>query len=575
MNKPLRKPTKASSTNNPPHNRVGLRLGSAIPFLLFFIVVVFILYPVVMIGINSFTEDGHFSFASYRQAFTSPTTYKALLNTLEMVLGVLLLTWLIGGSLAFVRQKTDFKYKSLLDTLVFLSFTIPSYILSISWIEVMSRGGYLHRLLRLIYPPIRYGIQAYSIEATAIVLALHLYPLVYYGISNALKIMDSPMEQCARVCGAKRWRIIFTVILPLIVPSFLSTGLLVVSRSMANFGVTAQLALPVGKQVLTTRIFSAMTDLNLPLVSVLSLILVALSFGLFRLSERVINNKRYAMVASTGISTKMKFKLGKGRGLVGGLIAVFFTVTIALPMVTIALSSFLKRWGLPLKQGNMTLNNYAQLFSGNNILTQPLINSLCYGISAAAVAAVVASLIVYYDRFKHARWTKWLLNLAQLPIAFPNMILAVGAMFAWIHEPFKLYGTGAIIMVTYTVLFIPICIKQMLGASKNMDTSLDMAAQTMGIPLMQRFTKLFIPQIKESLIAGVLVCFLISLREIPISLLLYTAGTQTLGVMLFTIQSNSYGLEMTSTVAVVVIALSLTGNLILRKFGSRGYAKYE
>jgi iron(III) transport system permease protein len=154
------------------------------------------------------------------------------------------------------------------------------------------------------------------------------------------------------------------------------------------------------------------------------------------------------------------------------------------------------------------------------------------------------------------------------------MILAVAAMFAWINEPFKLYGTGAIIIVTYVVLFIPICIKQILGGVNNIDPSLDFAAQTVGIRLMKRFNRIFMPQIKNSLIAGFIICFLISLKEIPISLLLYTTDTKTLGVMLFTIQSNSYGLEMTSTVSVVVIALSITGNIILRKFSSKGYNQY-
>jgi iron(III) transport system permease protein len=528
-----------------------------------------------MIVINSFNDNGHFSIASYISAFTSISTYKALLNTFRMVLIVLLGTWLLGGTLAFIKQKTDFKYKKLLDILVFLSFTIPSYILSISWIEFVSRGGYLNRILKLLIPNIKYNINAYSIEASAIILALHLYPLVYYGISNALKIMNSPFEQSAKVCGAKKSRIIFTVILPLIIPSFISTGLLVVSRSMANFGVTAQIALPAAKEVLTTRIFSAMSDLNLPLVSVLSLLLILISFLLFRLSERILRNKKYSVTSQSQTTNEATFKLGKSRALINTIISIFFLLTIFVPFATILVSSFLKRWGIALKASNFTFNNYAILFTGKNILGKPLVNSLCYGITSAIIAVIIGSFIVYLDKYTNNKKTKWIMNISQLPIAFPNMILAIAAMFAWINEPFKLYGTGAIIIVTYTVLFIPICIKQMLGASKNIDPSLDNAAKTMGIPLLERYYRLFIPQVKDSVISGLLICFLISLREIPISLLLYTAGTKTLGVMLFTIQSNSYGLEMTSTIAVVVIILSLVGNIVLRKIGSKGSEKYE
>ena len=108
----------------------------------------------------------------------------------------------------------------------------------------------------------------------------------------------------------------------------------------------------------------------------------------------------------------------------------------------------------------------------------------------------------------------------------------------------------------------------MLGASKNLNENLDTSARTLGVPLLARFFYLFLPQIKNSLISGFIICFMISLKEIPISLLLYTAGTKTLGVMLFTIQSNAYGLEMTSTFSVIVITLSIIGNTVLLKIGA-------
>ena len=66
-----------------------------------------------------------------------------------------------------------------------------------------------------------------------------------------------------------------------------------------------------------------------------------------------------------------------------------------------------------------------------------------------------------------------------------------------------------------------------------------------------------------------MVSFLIAFREIPISLLLYSKGNETVGVLLFTIQSNSYGLEMTSTIAVIVILISIIGNIILNKMSEK------
>jgi iron(III) transport system permease protein len=558
-----------------PGRKTGLHAVRAIPLVLLFLAIVFILYPVMMLVIGSFTDTGTISIAGYSKAFSSSATYKALLNTLLLVLGTLIGTWSIGGMLAFIRHKTDYKHDTLLDACVFLSFTIPAYILSISWIEVVGRGGYLHRILQAVFPGISYGINGYSIGAASFVLALHLYPLVYYGVGNALKLFSGSLEHSARVCGAKKSSVLFTVILPLVMPSFISTGLLVVSRSMANYSVPAQLSSTVGEAVLTTRIFGAMSDLDLSVVSVLSLLLIAISFTLFLLSERMLKSWKYDIAAPAQSGDPYRIKLEKWRKPVDAMITIFFAFTIVIPCISIIFSSFFKRWGLDLHIDNLTLGNYGKLFTQENLLTRPLLNSLFFGITAATVAAIFASLTVYFYMYKRNALTKWLISIAQLPIAIPNMILAVAAMFAWINEPFKLYGTGAIIIVTYTMLFIPICIKQMMGAVKNLDPAPDLAAQTMGIGLMTRYVRLFIPQIRSSLLAGFIICFLISLKEIPISLLLYAKGTQTLGVMMFTIQSNSYGLEMTSAVSVVVIALSVAGNLILRRFDLKGYGKYE
>ena len=550
---------------------MGERWGRALPFILLFVVSVFILYPVIKLVLISFDQEGTFSLAGYVDVFTSKSTLKALWNTLKMETGILLGGWTIGGMLAFLRYKTDFKDKNWLDTLVFLSFTIPAYILAVSWVQIAAQNGYLHRIVAGFFPEVKYRVNAYTIGASAIILALHVYPLVYYGVGNALKLLGNSFEDAARIAGARRLRIIFRVILPLVLPSFISTGLLVVSRTMANFGVPAQLAMPRGNEVLTVRIYSAMADLNLPVIAVLSLLLVLFSVALFLLSEWALRNRVFDAEGQLQAAELSVIRLGNWQTPIRIMIILFFSVSILIPFLSIIVSSFFKHWGLALEWKNLTLDNYVDLFSREKILTQPLLNSLGFGLLAASAASLIASLVVYFYQFQKTVTSRWLLNIAQLPIAIPNIILAVAAMFAWINEPFKLYGTKWIIIVTYAVLFIPICIKQMVGAAKNLDGSMDRAAQTMGIPIGKRFAHIFLPQIKSSLLSGFLICFLISLKEIPISLLLYSAGTKTLGVMLFTIQTNAYGLEMTSTVAMVVIGFSIIGNLILNKLGSRGY----
>lgn len=569
----LKSNIKKYSKNNKLLNNIRLHFDfqNAVLLFLFVIIISIVVYPIFMIVLNSFKVDDAFGIADYKEALGNFSTYKAILNTFKLAFSVLGGTLLVGGGLAFICEKTNFKYKKIVDFFVFLSFTIPSYILSVSWIQMTCRGGYFHRIIEKIFPLFEYNFNTYSLESSIIVLIVHLYPVAYFGISNALKKMNGSMEKSARVCGSTNLRILFTIIIPLIIPSIVSIGLMVISRSMANFGVVAQLALPVGEEVLTTRIFSAMSQLNLSLVSVLSIILMLISYFFFISSEKIISKNRYFLSDLKNTEGKYCIKLGKWNFFINGLVSLFFIFTTFIPLITILISSFLKRWGLKVNFENMTFKNYSIVFFDNYLIRSSLFNSISYGIIAATLAAGVGSLIVYFYKNLGNKKSKLLMNMSQLSITVPNMILGIGAMYAWINEPIKLYGTKWIIIVSYIVLFIPIIIKQIKGLSDNIDESIDKSARTMGIPVIKRFSKLFLPLVNKGIASGWIICFLIALREIPISILLYSKGTETIGVMLFTVQSNSYGLEMTSTIAVVVIIVSIIGNIFIKKIGVRRF----
>lgn len=560
---------KENVLNKDETTRLCFDFQNIILLLLILVIGIITLYPIMMIVVKSLKFENGYSIMGYFNVFKSSSNVKSLINTFKLSFGVLFGTWIIGGTLAFIRSKTDFHLKKLIDYFVFLSFTVPPYVVSISWIELTCKGGYINRILEKVFPNINYAFQTYSLEAAIIILIIHLYPLVYFGVSNALRKIDSNLEKSAKTSGAGNFKILFTIVIPLMIPTFISTGLLIVSRSMANFEVVAQLALPVGESVLVTQIFSAISQLDLRLASILSIILVIISYLFFLISEKIfINNRRYLDTSINNIN-KNYIKIGKYKHVINALIIIFFIVTLIIPMFTVFLSSLLKRWGIEVSLQNMTLNNYKTLFWENETMRNSLVNSIFYGLVSATVAIIVGSLIVYFYKNNKSIKSKLLFNISQLPITFPNIILAIGAMFAFINEPIKLYGTKWIIIVTYIVLFIPIVIKQIKGMTDNMSGSMDESAMTMGIPMQNRYKDIFIPYIKDGLLSGWIICFLIALKEVSISLLLYAKGTETIGVMLFTVQSNSYGLEMTSTISVIVIIISVMGNIILSKIGVR------
>ena len=241
-----------------------------------------------------------------------------------------------------------------------------------------------------------------------------------------------------------------------------------------------------------------------------------------------------------------------------------FTTGI-LPVAVLILSSFLKRWGLPFKREFLTFHNYSALFSGETKVLMALGNSLTFGFVAIVFAGAAALVISYYSVYHPSRKTRLLEGTAGLPLAVPNIVLAMGAILAWNNPVLPLYGTPWAIILTYAALFLPIMLKNISGLMNSIKGNYLQAARLSGASPLRSHSDILLPLIIPGLEAGSMVCLLIALREIPISLMLYSSGQETLGILLFGMQSQSYGLEMTSTLAVFIIILTMTGQSLGRK----------
>lgn len=543
-------------------------------------IAVLVLYPIIHLLLQSIQSNGKFNLIAYREVFTNKHTFIALWNTVKLQFLVLAFCWLFGGLMAFIRTKTNYKHRKRIDSFVFLSLIFPPFIFATSMKLLLGNNGFLERIFNILQWS--YDIDIYTILGAAICLSMHMYPFVYYGIKNRLLLLDDDVIKSARTLGVKQRNVIFKVVLPMLMPAFLSTGLLVLARTMANYTVPAELLLPQGIEVLTTRIYSAQASLQLNVTSVLCIFMVILSTVIFIVS--VILEKKSSAKSATVVSNKSEevVKLSKtSNKILHVLVIIVFSCITIIPFIILLFASFFKRWGLKLFTGfgnvirwdYLTLNNYKILFK-EGMIWEPLLNSLIYGGIAAIISTIIATTTVYLYNYKPSRMSKLLINIAQLPIAIPNIILAMASMLAWRSAPFDFYGKPIIIIVTYIVLFTPICIKQILPVSQNLDKSVYDSAKTMGLSQFTIFKNIYLKQISNGVYAGFFMTFLIAFKEIPISLLLYTSDSKTLGVLLFIIQSNSYGLEMTSAVAVVVIVISLLINILLLRI-RKGIKHYE
>ncbi len=528
----------------------------------------FILYPVGVLILKSLMPGAGSSHSGAFTDFFTGSALNALGNSFILAVMVTSMATFAGGSLAWLVTRTDIPGKKFMEFCTVLAFISPPYIMGLAWLTIWGRNGYIERTLSFLGFAGGHGFQYYSLGAAAFILSIHLFPIIYMAIKNSLCQIDPDLEKAALTCGASKTKSAFKITVPLVIPAILASALFAFSRAMANFEVPALLCLPLGTEVMTTRIFASLSDLDIASASKVSFILVLISSMLFLLQTRFLI-KNHGVAKTIGVKKNVKYSLGRKKWPIFIIYTLFLSLISLAPLAMMFISSFLKRWGLPLEWKYFTLNNYFQLIFKSSNAHSAFLNSLTYGFLAASGAAIICCSIVFLSRGGNKKSAALLEALASWPMAFPNIVLALGAILAYNSPPFALYGTMWAIVVTYMVIFTPIMLKQITGLIENHDPSLLSAARISGASAVKSFFAVTLPAIVPGIQAGFVIAFVIALREIPVSLLLHSSGQETVGVLLFGIQSQSHGLEMTSALAMIIIVLIFAGNRLTNSLGKR------
>ncbi|HPE70469.1 MAG TPA: iron ABC transporter permease, partial [Thermotogota bacterium] len=461
------------------------------------------------------------TFEHYGDTFSSRGFFRALGNTLWLATGATLLSLVLGGSLAFLSQRTDIFFRKAIRALVLLAFTIPSYIMGVAWIQLLGNKG----LLSFVPFPI------YSLPGVGWVMALHLYPMAFLGISSALKRVDFSSEEAARLDGCSHFQVFSRVVFPVILPSVLSLAVFIFARSVACFGVAALLALPSREYILSTFIYRSLSTLELEKAVTVSVVMMTLTVLLFLVEWKLSRN--VSSENGFGQSGKTTVKLKKWRVPVFLGVNIFFLVTLFLPLLSTTMTALVKSWGMDWKAGNFTFSHFVQLFDRNGPYLIAMKNSLLFGVFTASGAVVLSLGALFVVNRTRARVGPFLSLLCTLPAAIPEIILAMAAIFAWMNPPLRLYNTPWILFLGYLVPAIPFAFKNLSGLIHHIPYTFEEMAMVQGASRAQAFRRITLPQLSPGIRAGWILGFLFVLREIPISILLYSPGNETIGVRMF------------------------------------------
>jgi molybdate transport system permease protein len=156
-----------------------------------------------------------------------------VLLSLKVALCALLVSLPVAVAVAFVLARKDFPGKTLFDAAVHLPLVLPPVVVGYALLLLFGARGPIGRMLE----PLGVVLM-FRWTGAALAAAIMGFPLLVRAVRLAIEAVDPRLEIAARTLGARRWRVFFTVTLPLAMPGVITGSLLSFARALGEFGAT-------------------------------------------------------------------------------------------------------------------------------------------------------------------------------------------------------------------------------------------------------------------------------------------------------------------------------------------------
>jgi iron(III) transport system permease protein len=543
------------------------------------IVAAAVIVPLVVLFVSSFKVldplgwDTTWGFDNYVIMFTDRIIPKAFVNTLIISSGSTILATLLGVSLAWINARTNCPLRDYLEPYNLIPFFLSPFVGAIAWHNLGEpQTGLLNNWARDLL-----GIEGALINIDNIwgviwVTGIFFAPLVYLFVVGSLRRMDPSLEDSARTTGAGLLRTTMTVTLPLVMPGILSGAIIVFVTSAGEFGVPFKLSAPYGWETLTTQIFSKAVgdDANHNLGAAMSMALGLITVILIYIQQRYIAPRSFTTVTGKGFRPNV-LDLGPWRWVAFGYNLLFIAVAVVLPIVCLLIVSLHPVWTGAIQWDQLTTINYVKtLFwwrpEAISAATNGIGNSLILSFGGASIAMVLALVISYMIHRTKGFGVRMLDFLSVVPIGFPGIVLAMGVLITYIQTP--IYATLWILMLGYITRFFPYGQRNISSIMLAISEELDQSSRMAGASWLTTLRRITIPLLKPGIFAGWILLFIIFLRELSISIILFTTGTETLSVGVYYL-TNFENEPLTAALSMAQTVLLLIAIYIFRRVAGR------
>jgi iron(III) transport system permease protein len=534
-------------------------------------------------------EEGAFTLFHWKRTFlgtvSNELVYRPFLNTVATSAGATLLALLIGCPLAWLLTRTDLPGRRLLGGLITIPFILPSWTLALAWLvffrnsRLGGAGGLFEYLTGVATP----NWLAYGPVPIIIAMGLHYYAFTFILVSGALASVDSHLEESGEILGANRWKILKKITLPLVLPAILSAFILTFSRSLGTFGTPIFLGRPVGYYTLATTLYNNLRMGFKASAYILAVVLVVLSALTIYGNQRLIGTRKsFVTISGRGLRVRLTPLRGWRYPLLI-LVLAFVLVCVVVPLLLLVWQS------LMLEENNYSLGNLSLHYwiseGGNRryaegeagLLRSWLVlgaakNSIALSVITAGLVGLLGLLLGYaIVKGRGTRLSRALEQISFLPYLVPSIAFGAVyiAMFASPLGPIPaLYGTFALLVLVCVAKNLPFSSRTGVSSMLQVGQELEEAAVVAGASWTARFRRIIVPLTLSGFVAGFLLTFISTIRDLSLIILLVTPSTRVLPSLIFRYNEQGFT-QFANGIVIILVALSLAGQWLIRKIGKK------
>ena len=495
-----------------------------------FLISIAVAIPIVTVFSSFFESTGEYS-----SIIKNTFLYDYVFNSLSLLLGVLLLTFVIGVTGAYLVSFYLFPGANFFKWALILSFAVPSYIYAYSLTAFFENYGTAFSILKNLFGEGEYNslIPKFDGMMGAILsISFSLFGYVYVLTRASFYYQSQNLIELGRNLGFTKQKSFLKIILPSARPAIVAGLSLVAMETLSDFGSVSFF----GISTLTTGIYNAWISFDdLALANQLSFYLLIFILGLFVLENLSRKKAQYHSPSKGGFKKKSLTTLyGLKAWLAFSFCFLVFFISFLFPVLQMLY------WTVIFPKHLADLNLF-ELFSNTIILV--LLSSI--------VLIGFAFISNYGNRLSRSKFLEILTTFSISGYAIPGIILAVAfiTFISWfdnnIINLFEIRNIKSIfigsilgLVIVYFIRFYSLASNGIKSGYLKINYSIDESAYLLGYSKFKTFKNIHIPYLKNSImLIGILIGIEI-IKELPITLIMRPFNFETFATQAYIFASQ-------------------------------------